>query len=268
MDNQADVLVSVITVCYNSELTIEDTIKSVLHQTYPNIEYIIIDGASTDRTLDILKQYEPAFHGRMQIYSEPDRGIYDAMNKGIGKARGDLIGILNSDDFYEPDAAETMVQAYRENKTDYEILYGFQRNLKHNWERGALSGSALGNQSAQKSTDGEISVVLFHHDYLKQQMITHPTCFVTRKVYERYGVFCTDYKSSADYEFMLRVQAAGGVCFRPVYKIITNFRVGGMSGGERGYRETARLQFQYGSISKMKMWKIILKSRLFEWIHR
>ena len=251
MDNQEEVLVSVITVCYNSEMTMEDTIKSVLQQTYHNIEYIIIDGGSKDKTIDILKQYEPAFRGRMKITSEPDQGIYDAMNKGIRKAKGELIGILNSDDFYEPDAVETMVHAYRENKTDYMILYGFQRNLRHS-----------------RLHDEEISVVLFHHDYLKQQMITHPTCFVTGKVYEKYGVFNTDYQSSADYEFMLRVQAAGGVTFLPVYKIITNFRMGGMSSGEKGYRETARLRYQYGAISKMRMWKIIMKSKLHEWVHK
>lgn len=251
MDNQEEVLVSVITVCYNSEMTMEDTIKSVLQQTYQNIEYIIIDGGSKDRTLDILKQYEPAFRGRMKITSEPDQGIYDAMNKGIRKARGELIGILNSDDFYEPDAVETMVQAYRENKTDYMILYGFQRNLKH-----------------IRLQDEEISVVLYHHDYLKQQMITHPTCFVSRQVYEKYGVFNTDYQSSADYEFMLRVQAAGGVTFLPVYKIITNFRTGGMSSGEKGYRETARLRYQYGAISKVRMWRILVKSKLYEWVHK
>lgn len=251
MDNQEEVLVSVITVCYNSEMTMEDTIKSVLQQTYQNIEYIIIDGGSKDKTLDILKQYEPAFNGRMKITSEPDEGIYDAMNKGIRKASGELIGILNSDDFYEPDAVENMVQAYRENKTDYMILYGFQRNLKHS-----------------RSHDEEISVVLFHHDYLKQQMITHPTCFVTPKLYEKYGVFNTTYQSSADYEFMLRVQAAGGVTFCPVYKIITNFRMGGMSSGEKGRRETARLRYRYGAISKVRMWRILMKSKLYEWIHK
>lgn len=267
MDNQEDVLVSVITVCYNSEMTMEDTIKSVLQQTYHNIEYIIIDGGSKDKTLDILKQYEPAFRGRMKITSEPDQGIYDAMNKGIRKAKGELIGILNSDDFYEPDAVETMVHAYRENKTDYMILYGFQRNLRHNQFHVELSDNVSENQ-LPKGSDEEISVVLFHHDYLKQQMITHPTCFVTGKVYEKYGVFNTDYQSSADYEFMLRVQAAGGVTFLPVYKIITNFRMGGMSSGEKGYRETARLRYQYGAISKMRMWKIIMKSKLYEWVHK
>ena len=97
-------LVTVITPCFNSEKTIRKTIESVLNQTYHNIEYLIIDGASTDKTVEIAKSYEQAFGGRMKIYSEPDKGIYDAMNKGIRLAGGELVGIVNSDDYYETDA--------------------------------------------------------------------------------------------------------------------------------------------------------------------
>ena len=93
---------SIITVCYNSEKTIEKTLQSVLSQTEQDFEYILIDGASTDGTLDILRAWEPKFGGRMKIVSEPDAGIYDAMNKGIRMARGTLVGIVNSDDFYHP----------------------------------------------------------------------------------------------------------------------------------------------------------------------
>lgn len=251
-----DILVSIITVCFNSELSIQDTIESVLSQTYKNIEYIIVDGKSTDRTLEIIKRYEPMFEGRMRIISEPDKGIYDAMNKGIHKASGTLIGILNSDDYYETNAVEHIVHRFQEMMVDDAgensmipqlILYGFQRNLLDN---------------------KEMSVVLYRHENLKNQMITHPTCFVTRTVYEKQGVYDLRYKSSADYEFMLRVQEMGEVIFQPVYQIITNFRMGGMSSGERGYRETARIQYRYGGISKWKMYKILIKSHLFELVHK
>lgn len=251
-----DILVTIITVCFNSESSISDTIESVLSQTYKNIEYIIVDGKSTDRTLEIIKRYEPKFEGRMRIISEPDSGIYDAMNKGIRKASGTLIGILNSDDYYETNAVEHMVHKYQAKMVDEMggnsripqlILYGFQRNLLDN---------------------KEMSVVLYHHENLKNQMITHPTCFVTRTVYEKQGVFDLQYQSSADYEYMLRVQETGEVIFQPVYHIITNFRMGGMSSGERGYRETARIQYRYGGISKWKMYKILIKSVLFEMVHR
>ena len=244
---EANRKVSIITVCYNSASTIERTLRSVLQQTYDNYEYIIIDGNSTDATLSILERYEPLFQGRMTIVSEPDNGIYDAMNKGIGKAKGQLVGIVNSDDYYEENAVEMMVEAYQENPGKYMILYGFQRNLQGEQVR---------------------SVVLFHHDFLDKQMITHPTCFVTKAVYEDFGVFDTSYRSSADYEFMLRLFHEGKVTFKPVYRIISNFQMGGMSSSQKGYRETAGLQYRYGSISKLRYYRIIVKSKLYEWLHK
>lgn len=114
--------VSIITVVYNGVKNIEQTIKSVLHQTYSNIEYIVIDGGSTDGSLDIIKKYSDSIS---YWVSEADKGIYDAMNKGISKATGDLIGIINSDDWYEPDAIMNMVTAYEENT----VLYGIIRTI-------------------------------------------------------------------------------------------------------------------------------------------
>lgn len=224
-----DIPVTVITPCYNSEKTIRRTIESVLNQTYSNIEYLIIDGASTDNTVSIAKEYEEAFQGRMKIVSEPDDGIYYAMNKGISMATGELIGIVNSDDYYEKEAVALMV----ENRTeaDYQILYGFQRVLR----------------------DGkEASICIHHHTNLDYQMITHPTCFVTKKLYEDLGVFNTSYKYSADYEFMLRMYHGGKVEFTPVYEVISNYALGGASGTVMGYRETNRLKYEYHLISKAR----------------
>ena len=102
--------VSIITACFNSEKTIKTTIESVLHQTYSNIEYIIIDGKSSDSTIEIVKEYMPLFRGRLRYISEKDNGIYDAMNKGIRLSKGDVIGIINSDDFYELDAVENIIK--------------------------------------------------------------------------------------------------------------------------------------------------------------
>lgn len=241
-----DVAVSVITVCYNSEKTVERTLQSVLCQSYTNYEYIIIDGMSDDDTINIVKSYKEKFQGRMHIVSEPDNGIYDAMNKGIRMASGDLIGIVNSDDYYETDAIETMVEEYAKTKEKYAVLYGIQRNY-----------------------DGtrEISSVLYHHDYLKKQMITHPTCFVTKAVYEDFGVFNTEYKSSADYEFMLRVHADNRVKFFPIYKIISNFQIGGMSASQVGYRETLALQYKYMGLSRGRYIGRVIKSRIHEIIY-
>ena len=115
--------VSIITATYNSAATLEDTIKSVLQQTYSNIEYIIIDGASKDNTLDIVKQYEPQFGERLKWLSENDSGIYDAMNKGIKMATGEIVGILNSDDYFtSSDVIERMVATFDDQSLD--AVYG------------------------------------------------------------------------------------------------------------------------------------------------
>lgn len=242
-----NIFITVITVCYNSEKTIEQTLKSMLNQTYTNYEYLIIDGKSTDGTLEILRRYEPYFEGKMKIYSEPDQGIYDAMNKGIQKAAGDLIGMVNSDDYYEPDTLEIMAKEIENIPNPYTVLYGFQRNFRE---------------------EKEVKTFLYHHDYLKNQMITHPTCFVTPNVYQDMGLFNTKYKSSSDYEFMLRIFETKKVHFQPVYKIISNFREGGVSGSQVGYRETLQLQFSYGGISKFRYYRMIIKSYIYELIHK
>ena len=223
-------LVTVITPCFNSEKTIQRTIESVLHQTYQEIEYLIIDGASTDSTLEIAKSYEAAFQGRMHIYSEKDEGIYYAMNKGIGLAKGEIVGIVNSDDYYEPGAVEHMVK--NRNESPYQILYGFERILK----------------------DGqETAVVINHHTNLPNQMITHPTCFVTKKIYDDKGVFNTAYRYSADYEFMLRMYRDKQVEFTPVYEIISNYALGGASGTGEAY---------FGTITKKRYRFIVWKYRI------
>lgn len=113
-ENNKAPLISIITVVYNGEKYLEQTIQSVINQTYKNIEYIVIDGGSTDGTLDIIKKYEE--HISYWV-SESDKGLYDAMNKGIGVAKGELIGMINSDDWYELEAVEIMAEAYKNNPT-------------------------------------------------------------------------------------------------------------------------------------------------------
>lgn len=241
-------LITIITPCYNSEKTISRTIESVLNQTYQEIEYLIIDGASTDRTLEIAKSYEDAFQGRMHIYSEPDAGIYYAMNKGIALATGELIGIVNSDDYYEPQAVEYMVSHRTE--AAYQILYGFERI----WKDGR-----------------ETSIILHSHTNLPHQMITHPTCFVTKQLYADKGAFNTAYRYSADYEFMLRMYEDEEVEFTPVYHLISNYALGGASGTEAAYLETQILWMEHGIISEKK-YKLLLLScrikRVIRWLIR
>lgn len=230
-------LFSIITVCFNSEKTIERTIQSVLNQTNQDYEYIIIDGKSTDTTVEIVKKYEPLFNGKLKWVSEKDQGIYDAMNKGIALASGDLVGIVNSDDYYEPDALEKIAEAYAWN--EYEILYGLLRTV---------------------SAGKEVMVYLKNHEFLENDMIAHPSSFVPRKVYERFGSYSLKYPYSADYEFMLRIKKQKEVTFKAVYSIISNFSIDGASSSVKAYRDTIKLKKEYGLISDFQYCMIMLKS--------
>lgn len=236
---QNNKMFTIITPTFNSEKTIERTLKSVLSQTYKNFEYLIIDGKSTDNTLNIIKSYETKFENKLKVFSEPDSGIYDAMNKGIKKASGELIGIVNSDDFYEPDTLENVFKSY-DFDSKYQILYGFER---------ITSGGV------------EKAVVIYNHRFLDEKMITHPTCFISKNIYEDLGLYDTQFKSSADYEFMLRIfHSDNKVMFTPVYRVISNFELGGMSSTEISVRETAFLRRNYGIINTKKYLVIVLRS--------
>lgn len=198
--------VTIITPCLNSEDTICETIESVLYQTYANIEYIIIDGKSTDNTVNIINKYVPLFRGRLRFISEKDRGIYDAMNKGIKMSTGSLIGIINSDDFYNHDAVENIISNMIDDP--YQVIYGYCRLLN----RDRITG-----------------IVRQRHENLKYGMIPHPTCFVTRKVYQDFGMFLRTFHIVSDYEFMIRLYDSKKVVFIQIREIIANFRTGGTS---------------------------------------
>lgn len=223
---EIDPVVTIVTACYNSEATIRRTIESVINQTYTNIEYIIVDGQSKDRTMDIVREYLGPFGDHLRIISEPDQGIYDAMNKGIELASGNIIGILNSDDYYENNAVEKIVEAW--DRGGMQILYGFMRK----WRTGR-----------------EHSVSMLSHQFLYEHMIWHPACFVTRDVYQNIGMFNTQYKSVADYDFMLRAYESKKVRFIPIYSIIANFADGGMSESTEGYLEGLKYRRDRGLLS-------------------
>jgi len=220
-------LVSIITVVYNNMEGIQATINSVLNQPYETIEYIIIDGGSTDGTREIIEQNKS---GISNYISEPDQGIYDAMNKGIKLATGDLIGIINSGDYLEADAVENVVKAYTADSAA-DVYHGILR---------IFSGSGhfmqvIGNDSS----------------FLSTGMIEHPTCFVKRSAYEKFGHFDLRYKSSADYDFMLRLWEQKAR-FHFIESILANFFMGGMSSQSAAVLETIQIRYQHGLISSMK----------------
>lgn len=204
-------IVSIITIAFNSAQTIRDTLTSVLSQSYSNIEYIIIDGASNDATVRIVKEYEPMFNGRLKWVSEPDKGLYDAMNKGIKMATGDVIGILNSDDlFYDSNVLRDIALAFDEN-TD----------------------ALFGNLYFVKSDDVHCIVRAWkgstYSSFKKGWHPAHPTFYVRREVYEKYGGFDTSFDVSADFELMLRFIEKNRIRTKYLDRYMVKMRMGGES---------------------------------------
>lgn len=200
-------LVSVITVSYNSEQTLAHTIESVLAQTYTNIEYWIIDGASRDRTMEIAESYRSRLEARgirYHVLSEPDSGIYDAMNKGICNATGDIIGIINSDDWYEPEAVQTAVETFR--KTGCDLMYA---NIRMHKADGSTFVKRARTRKFQTSRDWN-----------------HPTTFVRAECYKKYPF--RQLGIHDDYGFFLQMRKLGKQIVT-VDQVLANFHMGGAS---------------------------------------
>ena len=201
--------VSIITICFNSQDTIEDTIKSVICQDYKDIEYIIIDGNSKDKTKSIIQKYKSKL---AHYISEPDLGIYDAMNKGITASKGDLIAILNSDDVYAfKSVVSEMVDALGNNDAVYaDLVYVGSNNLnsvKRVWKAGSYKKG------------------LFYFGW----MPPHPTFFVKKKCYDELGTYSLDLNTSSDYELMLRFIHKFNISISYLQKTIVKMRLGGAS---------------------------------------
>lgn len=200
--------ISIITVVYNGEKYLQQTIDSVYNQTYKNIEYIIIDGGSTDGTLDIIKKNKEKIS---KWISEPDKGLYDAMNKGSRLANGELIGTINSDDWYELDAIETVVNAYLEHP---------QRKIFHA-DKNCIDPN--GKDHIKKARTS--SFLLKYH----AMVLNHPTMFVHKDIYKKHK-YNTELSSLSDYQFTLEVFLDDFSVFYYIPKVISNFRLGGISG--------------------------------------
>lgn len=215
--------ISLITATYNSEKYLRDTIQSVLSQDNPAIEYIIVDGGSKDSTIDIIKEYEPKFKGRLRWISEPDKGLYDALNKGFKMATGDVVGILNSDDFFTSDnILSKVVDAFNSNNCD--AVYGDIHFV---------------NDTDLTKCTRYYSSAIFKRSLMRIGFIpAHPSFYVYKSKFEELGYYKTDYKIAADFELLLR--------FIYVHKIKTHYipldfvtmRTGGMSTESMDSRKT------------------------------
>ncbi len=204
-------LVTIVTVVFNGEKYLEQTIQSVINQTYDNIEYIIIDGGSTDGTLDIIRKYEKVID---YWVSEPDAGIYDAMNKGIILSRGKLIGLINSDDWYLENAVETVVETYLNNSKSNVIITGAIY-------RTDSQGNILFKLNKPAS---------FLHQKINRIMpVNHPATFVAREVYAEIGLFDEQYKIAGDYDFIYRAYHSKKVNFIFTQACLAYMRLDGLS---------------------------------------
>lgn len=203
--------VTVITVVFNQKKHIQSSIESVLNQSYNNLEYIIIDGGSTDETIDVIKKYSDKIS---KYISEPDQGIYYAMNKGISLATGDIIGFLNADDFYsDKSVIKKVVDAFKNNSVDScygDILY-VKRNdittITRNWK------------------SGEFSIEKFKRGWFPP----HPTFFVKRNIYNKFGRFNTTFKFSSDVELMIRFLCKYNVSTYYIPEVLIKMRDNGKS---------------------------------------
>lgn len=206
------VKISIVTVTFNRAHVIKDAIEGVLRQKYPNYEYIIVDGKSKDNTVELLKEYEPKFGGKMRWISEPDKGLYDAINKGIKMATGDVVGIINSDDyFHRDDTFDVIAKAFEDGKTD--AIFADEEDVNEN---NGKSFKYRGN---------------FFKPWMYRigMMPSHPTFYAKKNLFERFGYYKIDYKITADFELMMRFSLVHKVQMKYVPEALLTFRLGGVS---------------------------------------
>jgi glycosyltransferase involved in cell wall biosynthesis len=247
---------SIITATYNSERTLRDTMESILSQTFQDFEYIIVDGASKDATLDIIREYEPRFQGKMRYLSEPDKGIYDAMNKGFAMATGDVIGILNSDDFF---TSEDVLQA---------VVDGFAGEYV---DAVYADIHFVGTDDLTKCVRYYSSGV-FRPWMMRFGMIpAHPSFYCRKAVYDQYGSFDTTYRIAADFEILLRLIFIHRIRTRYVKKDFVTMRLGGAS--TTGYgswslimKEHLQIMKRHGVVTNRFLLSLRYIYKLFEFL--
>ena len=207
--------ISIITATYNSGKTIRDTLSSVLNQSYKNYELIIKDGGSNDNTVEICREYENIFEGRLKIISEPDKGLYDAMNRGIDNASADIVGILNSDDFYtSDDILDRIAKEFSADK-DLDAIYG---------DIHFVSPDNLTKCTRYYSSS------YFRPSLLRFGfMPAHPSFYVRKEVYDKYGLYDLQFRTSSDFEWIVRLFAKYHIRAKYIKKDFVTMRTGGES---------------------------------------
>lgn len=211
------ILFSIVTVCFNSEKTIKRTIDSVYAQSYSNYEYLIIDGASKDSTIDIVKEYRKRFDGKLKMYSEPDNGIYDAFNKGIRKAVGKYIWLVNSDDYIQPNALELLANFIKKNNgVNYPVICGKMNYIDE------ATAKVLHVYSANFKS----CKICYDRDVMG---LIHPATVVSKEVYDKYGVFDANYKLLGDCDWFHNIYSMK-VPIVFIDQVLTNMSNSGLTG--------------------------------------
>jgi glycosyltransferase involved in cell wall biosynthesis len=222
--------ITIITPTYNSGKTIANTIESIIAQNYPDLEYIIVDGASTDTTKDIISNYKDKLN--ITLISEPDAGIYDAMNKGVKMATGEIVGILNSDDFFYNAEVLSIINAAFESDDSVDAVYGDLAYVDRNDTSKQTRFWEAGEYQEENLNDGWI--------------IPHPTFFMKKEVYQKMEkIFNTDFKIAADYELLLRLLKIQKIHVAYIPQTLVTMREGGTSASGlsqrmRGWKELRR----------------------------
>lgn len=242
-------LISIITAVYDGEKHLEQTIRSVIGQTYDNVEYLIMDGGSTDRSQEIIRSFDDRID---YWFSGADKGIYDAMNKGIGMAAGELIGLLNADDYYDPGALETVAEVYLRNSCLPAIYYGNTYILQED----------LG---IRYKSYGSI-------DFRRGMTVSHQAMFIHRAIYDGVGQYSTRYRLGSDYDFVLRA-VEKEVPFIPVDGFLVYYRNSGLSARnmwlslDEGTR-VHRAHFPIFSMDSLRFNAAVMRSALFLLLQR
>lgn len=238
--------VSVITVCYNRKATIEQSIKSVLDQDYPDIEYIIVDGNSSDGTQEIIRPYLDKI---AKYISEPDKGMYDAINKGLGLATGDIVGLMHSDDvFYDTAVVSKIIEKFK-NNSNINAIYG--------------DGIYVTNDDEQKIVRNRIGG---DYDYKRLKsgwLPLHPTVYIKKSIIEKYGYYNLDFKIASDTEFLLRYLFKHKINVAYLNTYIVKMRMGGLSTSYRRAFEVLREDYRIYKFHNVSgIWGVFQKKML------